>query len=150
QESRAAAEKALAGVLDPQWAAGRKVVRAGVEGSPKVEIVRYARTQEIDLIVLATHGRTALAHVLIGSVAENAAGTAAGAVLTVRPEGHEFVMPGLGRKRGHERHRRWRFHVGNAHGRMDCRLTTGGDEPALGCAWDGNAGTAGRGRGRAR
>jgi nucleotide-binding universal stress UspA family protein len=92
-ESRAVAEKALAGVLDPQWAAGRKVVRAVVEGSPKVEIVRYARTQAVDLIVLATHGRTGLAHVLIGSVAENVVRTAPCPVLTVRPEGHQFVMP---------------------------------------------------------
>jgi nucleotide-binding universal stress UspA family protein len=92
-ESRAAAEKALAGVLDRQWAVGRKVVQAVVEGSPKVEIVRYARTQEIDVIVLATHGRTGLAHVLIGSVAESVVRTAPCPVLTVRPEGHQFVMP---------------------------------------------------------
>jgi nucleotide-binding universal stress UspA family protein len=93
QESRAAAEKALEGVLDPQRAAGRKVVRAVVEGSPKVEIVRYARSQHVDLIVLATHGRSGLAHVLIGSVAENVVRTAPCPVLTVRPEGHQFVMP---------------------------------------------------------
>jgi nucleotide-binding universal stress UspA family protein len=93
QESRAAAEKALAGGLDPQGSAVRKVVRAVVEGSPKVEIVRYARTQQIDLIVLATHGRTGLAHVLMGSVAENVVRTAPCPVLTVRPEGHQFVMP---------------------------------------------------------
>jgi nucleotide-binding universal stress UspA family protein len=93
QESRVAAEKALAGVLDPQWAVGRKVVQAVVEGSPKVEIVRYARTHEIDLIVLATHGRSGLAHVLIGSVAESVVRIAPCPVLTVRPEGHQFVMP---------------------------------------------------------
>ncbi len=93
QESRAAAEKPLATVLDPQWAAGRKVVLAVVEGSPKVEIVRYARQHDIDLIVLATHGRSGLAHVLIGSVAENVVRTAPCPVLTVRPEGHQFVMP---------------------------------------------------------
>ena len=75
-ESRAAAEKALAGVLDPKWSAGRTVIQAVVEGSPKVEIVRYARKQEIDLIVLATHGRTGLAHVIIGSVAESVVRTA--------------------------------------------------------------------------
>lgn len=93
QESRAAAEKALAGVLDPQWAAGRKVVRAVAEGSPKVEVVRYARSHDIDVIVLATHGRSGLAHVIIGSVAENVVRTAPCPVLTVRPEGHQFVMP---------------------------------------------------------
>jgi len=38
-------------------------------GSPFVEIVRYAKTQDIDLIVLGTHGRGPIAHMLIGSVA---------------------------------------------------------------------------------
>jgi universal stress protein A len=92
-ESRAAADKALAGVPDPQRAVGRKVVKAVIEGSPKVEIVRYARQHEIDLIVLATHGRSGLAHVIMGSVAESVVRTAPCPVLTVRPEGHQFVMP---------------------------------------------------------
>ena len=38
-ESKAAAEKSLAGVLDPKWAEGRNVVKAMVEGSPKTEII---------------------------------------------------------------------------------------------------------------
>lgn len=92
-ESRKAAEQSLTSVLDPQWLAGRKVVQAIVDGSPKVEIVRYARTHDIDVIVLATHGRSGLAHVLIGSVAESVVRTAPCPVLTVRPEGHQFVMP---------------------------------------------------------
>jgi universal stress protein A len=92
-ESRTAAEKALTQVLDPQWSAGRTVVQAVVEGSPKVEIIRYARTKDVDLIVLATHGRTGLAHVIMGSVAESVVRTAPCPVLTVRPEGHQFVMP---------------------------------------------------------
>lgn len=92
-ESRSAAEQALARVLDPTWAATRKVVRAVLEGSPQVEIVRYARKHAIDLIVLATHGRTGLSHVFMGSVAENVVRTASCPVLTVRPEGHQFVMP---------------------------------------------------------
>lgn len=92
-ESRAAAEKSFVGVLDPKWSAGRTVIQAVVEGSPKVEIVRYARKQEIDLIVLATHGRTGLPHVIMGSVAETVVRTAPCPVLTVRPEGHQFVMP---------------------------------------------------------
>src|SRR5450631_3044531 len=52
-ESKAAAEKSLAGVLDPKWSEGRAVVTAIVEGSPKVEIIGYARKQNIDLIVIA-------------------------------------------------------------------------------------------------
>jgi universal stress protein A len=92
-ESRTAAEKSFAGVLDPKWSIGRTVVQAVLEGSPKVEIIRYARQQDIDLIVLATHGRTGLAHALMGSVAESVVRTAPCPVLTVRPEGHQFVMP---------------------------------------------------------
>jgi nucleotide-binding universal stress UspA family protein len=92
-ESRAAAEKRLTKLLDPRWSVGRKVVHAVLEGSPKVEIVRYARAREIDLIVLATHGRSGLTHVIIGSVAETVVRTAPCPVLTVRPEGHQFVMP---------------------------------------------------------
>jgi len=92
-ESKIAAEKALTSVLDPLWATGRKVIHSIVEGSPKVEIVRYARTQNIDLIVLSTHGRTGLTHVIMGSVAESVVRTAPCPVLTVRPEGHQFVMP---------------------------------------------------------
>jgi universal stress protein A len=92
-ESKAAAEKSLTSVLDPEWSAGRTVVMVVIEGSPKVEIVAYARKHNIDLIVLATHGRSGLAHVLMGSVAESVVRTAPCPVLTVRPEGHQFVMP---------------------------------------------------------
>src|SRR5580693_8388189 len=42
-ESRTAAEKSLAGVLDPKWAVGHTVIQAVVEGSPKAEIINYAR-----------------------------------------------------------------------------------------------------------
>ena len=92
-ESKAAAERALAAVLDPQWSVGRTVIQAVVEGSAKVEIIRYARKQDIDLIVLSTHGRTGLTHVIMGSVAESVVRTAPCPVLTVRSEGHQFVMP---------------------------------------------------------
>jgi nucleotide-binding universal stress UspA family protein len=62
-------------------------------GPPHVLIVRYARDNEIDLIVLATHGRTGLSHVLIGSVAEKVVQMAPCPVLTIKNPEHEFVMP---------------------------------------------------------
>lgn len=62
-------------------------------GSPTAEIVRAAREYEIDLIVLGTHGRSGLKHVLLGSVAENVVRQAPCPVLTVRHPEHEFVMP---------------------------------------------------------
>lgn len=85
-ESRAAAERALATVVDSSWPAGRPVIHALLEGSPREEIIRYAREREIDLIVIATHGRTGLPHALLGSVAESVVRTAPCPVLTVRSD----------------------------------------------------------------
>jgi nucleotide-binding universal stress UspA family protein len=62
-------------------------------GSPFVEIVRYAKSHEIDLIVIGTHGRGPVAHMLLGSVAEKVVRKAPCPVLTVRHPEHEFVMP---------------------------------------------------------
>ncbi len=86
-------EKALGEWLPADWAAGKSIVRATRTGTPFVEIVRYARENNIDLIVLGTHGRSGLAHVLMGSVAERVVQKARCPVLTVHPEGHQFVMP---------------------------------------------------------
>lgn len=59
---------------------------AAVERSddPADEIVRYARTHAIDLIVMGTHGRRGVAHALMGSVAEQVVRGAPCPVLTVR------------------------------------------------------------------
>jgi nucleotide-binding universal stress UspA family protein len=62
-------------------------------GSPFVEIVRYAKEQDIDLIIMGTHGRGPIAHMLMGSVAEKVVRKAPCPVLTVRHPEHEFVMP---------------------------------------------------------
>jgi nucleotide-binding universal stress UspA family protein len=61
------------------------------EGAPYHEIVAYAREHEIDLIIMGTHGRTGLAHLLLGSVAEKVVRRAPCPVLTVRDPEHEFV-----------------------------------------------------------
>lgn len=63
----------------------QNVVRAVRTGVPHEEIARYAKECEVDLIVIATHGRTGLAHVLMGSVAEKVVRRAAVPVLTVKP-----------------------------------------------------------------
>jgi nucleotide-binding universal stress UspA family protein len=62
-------------------------------GSPFVEIVRYARDEQIDLIIMGTHGRGPIAHMLLGSVAERVVRKAPCPVLTVRQAQHEFVLP---------------------------------------------------------
>lgn len=56
------------------------------EGIPFQEIDRVAEDEHADMIVMATHGRTGLKHVLLGSVAERVVRTAKVPVLTVRGE----------------------------------------------------------------
>lgn len=55
-----------------------------LSGSAAVEIVELARGGNFDLIVMGTHGRTGIRHVLMGSVAERVLRTAPCAVLTVK------------------------------------------------------------------
>jgi nucleotide-binding universal stress UspA family protein len=62
-------------------------------GAPFVEIIRYARDQSIDLIVIGTHGHSALAAMLLGAVAEKVVRKAPCPVLTVRHPKHVFEMP---------------------------------------------------------
>jgi len=56
-------------------------------------IVDYARQNTIDLIVMGTHGRGAIGHMLMGSVAERVVRTAPCPVLTVHHPEREFVLP---------------------------------------------------------
>ena len=60
---------------------------------PALAIVDYAKQQDIDLIVMGTHGRGPLAHMVMGSVAERVVRLAPCPVMTVRHPEHEFVMP---------------------------------------------------------
>ena len=69
------------------------VLRASGLGGPYVEIVRYAKERDIDLIVMGTHGRGFVAHMLMGSVAEKVVRAAPCPVLTVRHPEHDFVVP---------------------------------------------------------
>jgi nucleotide-binding universal stress UspA family protein len=60
------------------------VVRRLAMGDPATEIVRIAKEEGVDLIVMGTHGRTGLLRLLMGSVAELVVRRAPCAVLTVR------------------------------------------------------------------
>jgi nucleotide-binding universal stress UspA family protein len=55
-----------------------------VIGAPSSSIVEYADGHGIDLIVMGTHGRGGMSHLLMGSVAERVVRTAPCPVLTVR------------------------------------------------------------------
>lgn len=68
----------------------RREVRVGVDFR---EIIDYAVKHDIDLIVMATHGRTGLAHVLLGSVAEKVVRKAPCPVLTIKHPSLKVHMP---------------------------------------------------------
>jgi nucleotide-binding universal stress UspA family protein len=56
-------------------------------------IVNYAKSNAIDLIITGTHGRGAVKHFLMGSVAERVVRTAPCPVLTVREHERDFIAP---------------------------------------------------------
>jgi nucleotide-binding universal stress UspA family protein len=60
-------------------------------GIAHIEIVKTAKELEVDLITLATHGRTGLSHFVFGSTAEKIIRLAPCPVLTVKHPEHEFV-----------------------------------------------------------
>jgi hypothetical protein len=61
--------------------------------SPALTIVEYAKDHDIDMIVMGTHGRGALAHPVMGSVAERVVRLAPCPVLTVGHGQRNFIRP---------------------------------------------------------
>lgn len=71
----------------------RDVEKMVVRGVPFVEIIRTAKERKADMIVIGTHGRTGIDHMLFGSTAEKVVRKSPCPVLTVRMAGKEFKMP---------------------------------------------------------
>ncbi len=84
QEQWQVSEAQMARVTADLAKKGRPVRHLMKRGSPSQVIVDTAKRSGVDLIVMGTHGRTGLAHVLIGSVAERVVRMARCPVLTVR------------------------------------------------------------------
>jgi nucleotide-binding universal stress UspA family protein len=60
-----------------------KVIAQVVTGTPYLKIIEIAQSEKADLIVIATHGRTGLSHLVMGSVAERIVRLAPCPVLTI-------------------------------------------------------------------
>jgi nucleotide-binding universal stress UspA family protein len=78
------AEAHLADIVDRLGKDGAKAQSFIRLGKPEDEIVRFATENNVDLIVMGTHGRTGLAHMLVGSVAERVVRSSKVPVLTLR------------------------------------------------------------------
>ena len=80
----------LAQFVPEAEASGLEAVRLVAVGTPYRKIIETAEAEQVDLIVMATAGRTGFSHLLLGSIAERVVRTATCPVLTMRPhaEGH--------------------------------------------------------------
>lgn len=88
------AQQALDAVItaeDRQLLSATTIIARG--SSPAREIVREASEANVDIVVIGTHGRGMMGHLLMGNVAEKVVRMAPCPVLTVRHPEHEFIAP---------------------------------------------------------
>jgi len=83
-EQVSAAEDAMANLVADLEKRGVVVGGSVASGTPHEIILKEAETAKADMIIMGTHGRSGLGHMLIGSVAEKIVRTAKCPVLTVR------------------------------------------------------------------
>ena len=83
-ELKEVTRKRLEECIDATWRERVPIETAIEEGRPSLKIVEYARDQDIDMIVMGTHGRGPVAHFFLGSVAENVVRSADCPVVTIR------------------------------------------------------------------
>jgi nucleotide-binding universal stress UspA family protein len=89
------AERRLDGLLTAEDRRGLRVRTVVLTAAtPAPALIGWARDQQIELIVMGTHGRTGFAHFFMGSVAQEVVNTAPCPVLTVRRQQRDFVVPG--------------------------------------------------------
>lgn len=100
-EVRQAADNGFQVCIETVGDSGVKIRKAIVQGiSPHAAILDYIKDEgEIGLIVMSTHGRSGLSHVLLGSVAENVIRYAPCPVLVIKHPEHEFIDPDSGEVR---------------------------------------------------
>ena len=84
-EEQTAGEEHLTKVTNELKASGFDVEPVFVFGKPYMEIVKAATDFDVDLIVIASHGRSGISHLLLGSVAEKVVRLAPCPVFTVKP-----------------------------------------------------------------
>ena len=77
-------EKAITDVEDAGRAANVEVESVILRGIPAQEILGFAEKNDIDLIVMGTHGRTGIQRFMLGSVAEKVVRHAINSVLVVK------------------------------------------------------------------
>lgn len=85
RQLEAEAKEQLAKLLTPEERTAFRAELTAEWGNPYAKVLDFASKHDIDMIVMGTHGRGGLEHVLIGSVAERVVRQASCPVLTIRP-----------------------------------------------------------------
>lgn len=85
QEAKEAAEKEMDRVSKDEFRGYSRVQRKVVSGDPAGEILKTIGAEGIDLVVMGTHGRKGLEHIVFGSVAENVVKKSSVPVMTINP-----------------------------------------------------------------
>ena len=93
RDLHAHAELELQKFVDSHTRNGIQVECKVIEGPPTDDILTFAEQQDVNLIVMGTHGRRGLDHLVLGSVTEKVLRKAKCPVLAVRKPVHEFVTP---------------------------------------------------------
>jgi nucleotide-binding universal stress UspA family protein len=93
EDRRSEMEELVSRVVRPRFGPSAVVKQIVVLGSPFVKIIETAKSEAADLIVMSTHGRSGLSHLLIGSVTERVVRKASCPVLSIRPAEHKFALP---------------------------------------------------------
>jgi universal stress protein A len=78
------AEEELARIKKDEFGDSKNVFTFAVVGHPVQKLVDYAKEQTIDLIVMATHGRSGVEHMLLGGTTEKIVRGAPCSVLVIR------------------------------------------------------------------
>lgn len=78
------AEEELTHLKKDEFGDSNKVFTYAVVGHPVQKLVDYAKEQAIDLIVMATHGRSGMDHILVGGTTEKMVRSAPCSVLVMR------------------------------------------------------------------
>jgi nucleotide-binding universal stress UspA family protein len=79
------AEKAMDRVCEEQLQSCPNFQRRVVSGDPATEILKTVESENIDLVIMGTHGTKGLEHVIFGSVASNVVKKSPVPVLTINP-----------------------------------------------------------------
>ena len=86
QDALVAAEEAMEQMCEEEMQSCPSFKRMIVAGDPATEILKLVKSEDIDMVIMGTHGRKGVEHAIFGSVAENVVKKSSVPVLVVHPD----------------------------------------------------------------